>query len=200
MKQQTAQQTGQLTVSKRTNYRPFITAFYNVSLTSHGLTKSPIALCCSKLVSCACIFYHVGSTMIAGTCEPNEEQLLTQGCYIASCKNINKYDIKLTGINSDSWKLLANDCNDWYHTVQEVVKCNQQQDDRKQCRKQRQQTQAFILYTLPFTILEKEVADGDWITEPFQLNTFSTINVIPWPCKKDAYLLLLSAWIEILKH
>lgn len=27
--------------------------------------------------------------------------------------------------------------------------------------------------------LRKRLPDGDWITEPFQLNTFSTINVIP---------------------
>lgn len=103
---------------------------------SHGKTKSLTLICWGKL---AALKHPVTSPplSLARSCALNEGLLYTKGC---------KQDLKLTGIDLDSCKLLADDRISWHLVIQEGDKRGkemhyQQLEGRRQHTKQTQQTQ-----------------------------------------------------------
>ena len=67
-------------------------------------------------------------------------------------KDVCKHDLKLTGLNTESWEALALDCNGWHHAVSSGVKRGEEKrilqlKERKERRKARQENAADTMHS-----------------------------------------------------
>ena len=128
----TAVSPGQRTPDRRTSWKDSICIACSESWVSRGRTKSPMPLCWWKQAPLACI-----SPALAQTCASNGEWSYTQGspvwwaCYrilpsrspgIALLGHLySKCNLRLTGIDTGNWEVLAADHSSWRYAANTVV-------------------------------------------------------------------------------